>query len=224
MLLPDAGLYLLLVLWGGLVAVDGTSCGQFMISRPLVAATVAGLLAGDAVAGAMIGLVLEAFDLAVLPVGAARYPEGGPPAVAAGALFAASDGRASTLLAAVLFFLAWEWLGGESVRLMRQLNGRILAPTYRPPFRVAELERRHLAALAVDFGRGVLLVAVGVLVLWGVLRWTEGVWTLGERIPRVVVAAVVAGLVAGSLRHFGGRTRLFVAGLLGGLLLLWIRQ
>ena len=79
MLLPDAGLYLLLVAWGGLVAVDGTSCGQFMISRPFAAATVAGLLAGDALMGATAGVVLEAFHLAVLPVGAARYPEGGPP-------------------------------------------------------------------------------------------------------------------------------------------------
>lgn len=224
MLLPDPALALLLVLWGGLVAVDGTSCGQFMFSRPLVAASVAGLLAGDVALGVAAGVVLEAFHIAVLPVGAARYPEGGPPAVVVGALFAGSDGRPSVLLAAVLFFLAWEWVGGESMRLMRQLNGRILAPTYRPPVRVAVLERRHLAALAVDFGRGMLLVALGLPVLWLLLRWAGGVWTLGERVPQAILAAVVAGLVAGSLRLFAGRTRLFVAGLLGGALLLWIRQ
>lgn len=223
MLLPDAGLYLLLVLWGGLVAVDGTSCGQFMISRPFVAATVAGLLAGDAALGAAAGVVLEAFHLAVLPVGAARYPEGGPPAVVVGALFAASDGRPSTLLAALLFFVAWEWLAGESVRLMRQLNGRILAPTYRAPLRVAVLERRHLAAVGVDLARGMLLVAVGLPVLWLLLRRAAGVWMVGERVPQVILAATVAALVAGSLRLFAGRTRLFLAGVAGGLLVLWIR-
>jgi len=223
MLLPDAGLYLLLVLWGGLVAVDGTSCGQFMVSRPFVASTVAGLLAGDAAMGAAAGVVLEAFHLAVLPVGAARYPEGGPAAVVVGALVATVDGRPSVLLAALLFFLAWEWLAGESVRLMRRVNGRILAPTYRAPLRVEVLERRHLAAIAADAVRGMILVAAGLPLLAQLLRRSEAAWTLGERIPQVILAAVVAALVAGSLRLFAGRTRLFLAGAAGGLLLLWIR-
>ncbi len=224
MLLPDAGLYLLLVVWGGLVAVDGTGCGQFMISRPFVAATVAGLLAGDVVAGATMGVVLEVFHLAVLPVGAARYPEGGPPAAVSGALFATSNEMWSTLLAVLLFFLAWEWLGGGSVRLMRRLNGRIVAPTYAAPPRVTGLAKRHLGALVADFGRGMLLVALGIPVLWLVLRWSESVWTLGERIPQALVGALVAGLAAGSLRLFGGRTRLFAAGVIVGILFLLIRQ
>jgi len=37
------------------------------------------------------------------------------------------------------------------------------------------------------------------------------------------VVAAVAGLVAGSLRLFGGRTRLFVAGVLVGLFSLLVR-
>ena len=63
---------LVLALLGGVLALDGTSLGQFMVSRPLVACVLAGLVAGDPAAGAMAGLVLEALHIAVLPVGAAR--------------------------------------------------------------------------------------------------------------------------------------------------------
>ena len=67
MLLPEAGLCLLLVP-GRLVALDGTSLGQFMVSRPFVAASRrrAGCV-GDPMAGASIGR------------GAGGVPPGGAP-------------------------------------------------------------------------------------------------------------------------------------------------
>lgn len=223
MSLPDAGLYLLLMLWGGLAAVDGTSCGQFMISRPIVAATVAGWLSGDAVAGAAVGVLLEAFHLAVLPVGAARYPEGGAPAVVAGALYALSDRLPSTLLGVLVFFLVWESVAGASVRLLRRINGRLLPRSAGGPVQVAAVERRHLGAVAIDLGRGVLLVALGLPVL-SLLLWLSGeVWVVDQRIPQVAVVAALAGLTAGSLRLFGGRVRLFLAGVLVGLFSLLVR-
>lgn len=222
--IPDAGLYLLLVLWGALVALDGASCGQFMISRPLVAATVAGWLAGSPAAGAMVGIVLEVFHLTVLPVGAARYPEGGPPAVAAGALFALSDRLPATLLTTLVFFLAWEWIGGESIRLLRQFNVRLLAPAAGETDPIEALQRRHLAAVAVDAARGMVLVAAGIPVAWLLLSGSAAAWQLDQRIPQTLLAAVVAGTVAGSLRLFGGRKRLFVVGMAAGLLLLLMRR
>ncbi|MEX0912584.1 MAG: hypothetical protein WD031_04060, partial [Gemmatimonadota bacterium] len=62
-MLLDPTAWLLLILLGGLVAVDGTSVGQFMISRPFVAAAHAGWAVGDPIHGMVIGLVLEAFHL-----------------------------------------------------------------------------------------------------------------------------------------------------------------
>src|SRR3954471_14228937 len=99
-------------LLGGLLALDGTSVGQVMVSRPLVAASLGGLVVGHPAAGMAIGVVLEALHLAVLPVGASRYPEGGPAAAVAGAAYAAyapAGGGSAALLAAVLFALAMEW-------------------------------------------------------------------------------------------------------------------
>ena len=47
------------VLLGGLLGLDVVSFPQAMVSRPLVAATVAGWLAGNATAGLLIGATLE---------------------------------------------------------------------------------------------------------------------------------------------------------------------
>ncbi len=50
---------LLLSLLGGVLAVDGTSVGQFMVSRPLVAGVLAGWLLGDPMSGLWVGGILE---------------------------------------------------------------------------------------------------------------------------------------------------------------------
>src|SRR5690606_39516372 len=97
-MLPAPADALWLLLLGGWMAVDGTSVGQFMVSRPLVAASLAGWIVGDPAAGLTVGVILELFHLAVLPVGAARYPEGGPAAVVAGSLYGAASAVPGALL------------------------------------------------------------------------------------------------------------------------------
>jgi mannose/fructose/N-acetylgalactosamine-specific phosphotransferase system component IIC len=77
-----------LLIWGSLVGLDLVSVPQAMISRPLVAGTVAGWLAGDLEAGLRMGVLFELFALDVLPVGAVRYPDYGPATVVAAALAA----------------------------------------------------------------------------------------------------------------------------------------
>ncbi|MEP6589812.1 MAG: PTS sugar transporter subunit IIC [Gemmatimonadota bacterium] len=76
---------LALVAWGVFVAVDLVTVPQGLFSRPLVAASVAGAIAGNVTAGLLAGMVLELYALDVLPIGASRYPDYGPAAVAAGA-------------------------------------------------------------------------------------------------------------------------------------------
>lgn len=218
-MLPEPLTFLLLSLLGGLVAVDGTGCGQFMISRPFVAATLAGLLVGEPAAGAAIGLVLEAFHLTVLPVGAASYPDGGAPAVAAGAVFGISGGSVAAVLTSTVFFLAWSWLAGKSVRLMRRMNSPLPA---RGPISATLLQRLQLRAIATDFARGMLLVAGGMIVLAFMLLATRGAWGIGERVPQLVAEAAVAGLLASVIRLLGGKRSAFAIGAIGGLLLLAI--
>lgn len=212
------GELMILVLFGGIVAIDGTSFGQFMISRPLVAATLAGALVGNPIHGALIGGILEAFHLSVLPVGAAKYPEGGPAAVVGGAIYATSDFAASTLLLTIVMVLGLEWLGGESVRILRQTNVRLMHASNFARLTPASLERRHFAAIGLDFLRGTVLVLAGILGATALLGAVQPLWGLGEQVPQILLSAVVASLLASTFRSLGGRRWMAAAGVGAGLL------
>src|SRR5687767_15880923 len=116
-----------LALVGGVVGLDATSFPQAMLSRPLIAATLAGWVFGRPGAGLLIGALIELFSLVILPFGAARYPESGTAAAAAAAAYAATDPTGPTeplLLLAVVFALAWEHVAGASVIFVRRVKDR----------------------------------------------------------------------------------------------------
>ncbi|MDB4952024.1 MAG: phosphotransferase system sorbose-specific subunit [Gemmatimonadetes bacterium] len=220
---PGPGTLALLAVLGGAAALDGTSLGQVMVSRPLVAATLAGCVAGSPAHGAMLGLFLEALHLGVLPVGASRYPEGGPPAVAGAALFAGSAGTFAELLPVVLFCMAWEWACGATVQWMRHWNARAASPPEETELDPATLERRHYASIAGDFARGAVLTLLGLALLAAWLRAGPAEWT-PEPVARMALAGVAAAGIASSLRLFGSRRLpLFVLGAACGVALLVLR-
>lgn len=212
-------------LLGGFLALDGTSVGQVMVSRPLVAASLGGCVAGRPMAGMAVGVVLEALHLAVLPVGASRYPEGGPAGVVAGAVFAAQLPAANggaVLLAAVLFALGMEWVGGRTVVLLRQRNARFAGA---PPegLTPGALARRHATPIAADFLRGALLALAGVLAL-GALLGAADVAGFPDVAAGTVVRLAAAAGIASALRLFGrSHYPLFLAGAAAGALVAWLR-
>lgn len=204
--MPELHQWLLLCLLGGWVALDGTSWGQFMVSRPLVAATVAGAVVGAPAEAAQLGLVLEALQLRVLPVGAARYPEGGPAAVVGGAVSGVLTG-ATGLLTAVIFVLFWEWVGGESIRQLRQRNKGLAFETGVDP---TELERLHYAAVSGDFLRGVLLVGAGIPLLRTLIAAAEPLLAGYGAASGLLVAGVTVAALAAASRMFGAARLKFV--------------
>ena len=203
-----------LTLLGGWVATDSTSFGQFMVSRPLVAATFGGWVVGAPIAGAAIWIVLEAFQLNVLPVGAARYPEAGPAAVIAGAAYPLADGAPGAMLMVVAFSLVWEWVAGQTVHQLRHFNVRLAASGVVDD--LGALERRHLGATAVDFLRGMVLVLTGFLLLYGALVMLVPYWALDESFADLLTGGILVGLLASSFRLLGSRVPWFVVGLAGG--------
>jgi len=56
-------------LLGGIIGLDRTAAGQFMISQPIVAGPLTGWLLGDVTAGVVIGATLELIWVLDLPVG-----------------------------------------------------------------------------------------------------------------------------------------------------------
>ena len=88
-----------LAIIGGIVGLDATSFPQAMLSRPLVAGALAGLVFHRPLEGMLIGAVIEIFDLSNLPIGAARYPDSGTATVAGvGAFGMAGHAHRSTEL------------------------------------------------------------------------------------------------------------------------------
>jgi len=219
---------LVLLLWGTLVGLDLVSVPQMMIARPLVAGAVAGLILGDGALGLRLGIVFELFQLDVLPVGAARYPEYGPAtvvAVSAGHLLTGAGGVA----VGVLVGLPVAMLGGLSLHLLRRLNARAV---HRVAARIEQgdaraLVRVHVGGIVRDAGRAAVVTAIGLAVAWVTRTTIAGV--LPERVfVALAVAATAAALATawtGTLRLVGRGPllRWFALGLGGGALAVWLR-
>jgi PTS system mannose-specific IIC component len=212
---------------GGIVGLDATSFPQAMISRPLVAAALAGVALGRPVEGVAIGVILELFALVILPIGAARYPEAGTASVAASGAYAMTAGgevAPDLLLLAIIFGLAWEHLAGASVRLLRQWNEWIVADApRRGVVSAARLERLHLAAMAIDLARGGVVSVVGAALGAWLLRGVHPLWAMPGGVVLGVLAVSGAAMLGAALPLFGGwqaRRIAFVLGILCGSLLL----
>lgn len=234
--------FLPFALLGALLGLDVVSFPQAMLSRPIVAATLAGALAGSPARGLLIGAALELFALETLPVGASRYPEWGSAAVVGGTLFAQAPTLAAPLPAdrlgievagamcvAVLAAVATSWVGGVTMIWLRRLNGQ-LHRAQMP--RITAGSARSVVGLQVagvgfDLLRGFALTVVALGVARPALRLALGAWGTDARLSRAVVVALAGSVAAGAvwkLFHAVPRARWLLAGGLGlGVLVLVLR-
>jgi mannose/fructose/N-acetylgalactosamine-specific phosphotransferase system component IIC len=219
-----------LALLGAVLGLDVVSFPQAMTSRPLVAATLAGALAGSAPSGLLAGAALEFIALETLPFGASRYPEWGSASVVGGALFAEfAPSPSGALTAAVLAAIATAWVGGWTMIMLRRLN----AGWAQRRQRALEAGSRRaviglqLFGLTVDLVRGGALTFGALALLLPVTRASLALWSVDGRVSRAVVvtiAAAVAGAATWKVFHStSGTLWYFAAGLLGALFLLAIR-
>ena len=218
----------IVALVGGVVGLDATSFPQVMISRPLVAGTLTGWILGDAALGAALGALHEIFSLAVLPVGASRYPEAGTASVAAttALVLSTAAGTWSALLVALVFALLWERVGGASVEFYRRNIEKLLLTPDGNPLSAVHLERRHSLTIALDFARAALITLMGALLASGLVNWLAPRADLPNGLIRSAIAVAAAAVLGGSLRVFGGwseRSRAFVLGAIAGCALLLIQ-
>jgi PTS system mannose-specific IIC component len=223
----DAGTLVGLAALGAVLGLDVVSVGQGMLSRPIVAATLAGGVLGQPAAGLLAGATLELVALETLPVGASRYPEWGSAAVVGGALFASNaDARAGALALAVLAGMSTAWVGGTSMVALRRLNGQLARASLQP---IAAGSGRHvialqLAGIAADLVRGFALAVVALAVWQPIVRFALARWQTDPQLTRAVtvaMAATVAGGAVWKFVHAVPRARwLFAGGLAIGLLVL----
>ncbi|MDP2577221.1 MAG: PTS sugar transporter subunit IIC [Gemmatimonadota bacterium] len=227
-----------LALLGGVVGLDAASCPQVMISRPVVAGPLAGLLLGSPATGLWIGALLEILTLRQLPVGASRYWDTGPAAVAAtaaaagfagagGAVGAVGAGGAEAryVLAVALGVLVG-WVGSWSVYAMRRANARLVGALGERSVSPRELEIKHLLAMAMDFGRATALTALGVIIAVALAHSVDlsfGSADAAGAILLAVAASLALGADIGTMQK--GRpvfVGFFLAAFASGAVLLWL--
>lgn len=212
----------LLLALGALVALDGVSAGQFMISRPLVAGFLAGWILGDVAAGVMVGAVLETYLLVSVPSGGGRYPEPGPATVVAVAAAVWTAGAAGLALGVALG-LVWGEVGASAQGVLRRSNSRrVPLPETAGAVRAADVTRAHLSSLGLDAVRGVVVTALGLAASRVAAPLLGRGWVFEADATRALVllgALVSLGILA---RGEGGRlvrAGLFAAAAGGGWLL-----
>src|SRR5690606_37373279 len=101
----------------------------------------------------------------------------------------------------------------------RQTNVRFVAQK-NDRWSASRLDRIHLLTIGLDFVRGMLLVALGLPLLTLVALLLGPLWAISESVATLLLTAMVAGLLAGSLRVVGNRIWFAAAGAGGALVLL----
>ncbi len=203
-----------------MLALDATSLGQFMISRPLVAGVLTGWVLGDPVAGLEVGAFLELFHLAGVPSGGSRLPEPGPGTVAGVAVAVSTGGAPGLVFGAVVGLVASD-LGGMTVGVQRHLNAAWIGRVEAGPVTPAGLDAAHLGLMGLDFLRG---CAVAAIAIWSG-SWLAGAagswWALGYG-PTAGILLIGASFHLGALlRGFGGwrsRRTVFMVGAVAGMI------
>lgn len=212
--------FVLLVVLGVVLTLDGVTVGQFMMSRPLVAGGLAGVVLGDAPTGFLVGAVLELFLLVTVPSGAGRYPEPGHASVVgvAGAVWVPG---APGLALGVALALVLGYVGAVTQTVQRRANRRWVPDPAEEPVTARGVTRGHWLSVAVDGARGGLLTLAGLLVVRGMASWAGPAWPLSEAETRglLLVGAFVSLGIMGRALVSRSRWVLMAAGALVGILL-----
>jgi mannose/fructose/N-acetylgalactosamine-specific phosphotransferase system component IIC len=223
-----------IILLGAVLGLDVVSFPQAMISRPIVAATLAGALAGSPAAGLVVGVALECLALETLPFGASRYPEWGSASVVGGLI--GTRGADGALLPdpgawviGVMAAIATAWVGGWTMVQHRTLIARWARPRLEQlaAGSVRTVVSLQVYGLTADLVRGGGLTLLGLLAFWPVSSWAIAAWRLGAVETRGALilgaASVAASAVWKVLHGYSVTRRLFVAGLAVGTLLVGFR-
>lgn len=210
-----------IALLGALLGLDVVSFPQAMISRPIVAATLAGAFIGHPPAGLLIGVVLELIALDTLPFGASRYPEWGSAGVVGGALFAAQPpGMPGALPVSLLAALLTASISGWSMVVLRRVIAARLERT-RDSIEAGSrgaLLSLHLSGMTMDLLRAALVTTLGMIVFSPLVRAIVAIWGSDSAASRAVVVVVAAIVAGGALWKVFHSVRHVLWFFLGGLL------
>jgi len=166
-----------------LLGLDRTAALQIMISRPLVAGPLVGLLLGDAMTGLTVGMLLELLWLCRMPVGASIPHDDTQVTVGATTLAIALSGSAGRgvglTLCALLVALPLGKIGQVIERTVRSRNQRLPAAAQRALNHggLPAIEKLHLLGLG-NFALGALTTYTAIVLIGHWLVITGGPYFL----------------------------------------------
>ena len=216
--------------FGAFCALDRTAAFQIMVSRPLVAGTLGGLLAGNWEIGLLVGVSLELYFLSEMPVGTNIPTDDTLLALAAGGTAAALRGlpanglvhEKTLALVVLLAVLPWagltrkldSWVRVRNSRLIDEMETSLLAGQNSSAINF------HLHGIFNFYGAAVSalgLMMFSSLLLVPVLLYCLPIWAspLTDRLLLIFPAAGIAGLLSKmnqkrQLAVFGGVVLLFL--------------
>jgi PTS system mannose-specific IIC component len=227
------GDYLLAGLVAMLTGLDRVALIQVMISRPLVAGPLTGLVLGNPLIGLEVGMLLELLWLGRLPVGAAIPPDDTQVAVGA-TILALSMGHLLDLhgmpmvILSVLIAIPLGKFGQVFDRLARHVNDRIAVSGHSALMagNTSSLERYHLLGLAsfafASLATALVIVLIGSFILYSVAPLLiDSVREAGLSLQYSLILVGAASLL-GTI-NVNRSLSLFCASFIGTMLVLWLR-
>lgn len=224
---------ILISLWGGIVALDTTAVLQVMISRPIVACTVVGLLLGNAQLGFTIGVLLELLYISELHVGAAKFVESNVGSVAAAAIAVLTvrlfpDRADAVIVLSLMLAVLISACGGALVSLMRTVNTRNYSRLLeRRLLKPRHINMAQLTGVCMAFLLGFICVIITTTVMMQAMP--EIIRLLPAKYDKILEPAI-GGLLAAEcvfLAHmFWTQTRsrwIVLLGLAAGLFIIYSR-
>lgn len=226
------GDYLLAGALAMFAGLDRVAFLQFMISRPIVAAPLAGWIMGNPLVGLEVGVLLELLWLGRHPVGASIPPDDTQVAIGATVLALSMQrllgmSGMPVVILCVLTAIPLGKCGQLFERLARHANGLLLKRNNALSVSSSQaLERLHLMGLVnfaiASLATFTLILLAGTLLLYEfapVLIDAVREAGLGLQYSFTLVgAAVLLGLI-----NISRGTSLFCAAFVGTLLVLWLR-
>jgi mannose PTS system EIIC component len=169
---------------GGMIGLDRTALGQFMISQPVVAGPLTGWLLGDVTAGLVIGGTLELVWVLDMPIGTFVPADSTVSAVAATAIAAlgsTTPGQLPVIGFCLLLTVVMVPVTMFADHLMRQRNAQIpelaLSPSGGPT--ESSVTIWHLAGLIAFFLKAFLLclgmISAGLILVSGFLTLPDAI-------------------------------------------------
>jgi PTS system mannose-specific IIC component len=180
---------------GMLVYLDTTAIAQLMISQPLIACPLWGLIVGRPEIGLFFGVIFQLIWLGSLPVGAAKFPEGNVGSLVATALAATipptPDGSPAWIVLTIAAFIGivTALIGAEVTPQVRKLLGRVCCKVVDAANEGnrARFSKFFAAALGLHAATGFALAGVSFLI---------GKWLLSLYLGDLSTVGVNAALIA----------------------------